>query len=115
MAGKFRSTKSFSGINVVVEKTSYQILGILILPPSTEISELTIVVKKKYNDTSQGYIILENRRENLKLNVASSRYLLFGFALLYFVLFCFVFFHSYFLYFFFKKLKPFSDQINSKN
>ena len=88
MAGKFRSTTSFSGINVVVEKTSYQILGILILPPSTEISELTIVVKKKkYNDTSRGYIILANRRENLKFNVASSRDLLFGFALLYFVLF----------------------------
>ena len=46
------STTSFSE-NVVVAKTSYQMLGILsfsnlerALPPSTEITELTIVVEK---------------------------------------------------------------------
>ena len=48
----FHSTKSFSE-NVLVAKTSYQMLGILsfsyrerALPPSTEISVVTSVVKK---------------------------------------------------------------------
>ena len=47
--------------NVVVVKTSYQMLRILSLsdrerasPPSTEISVLTFVVKKKYNDAFRG-------------------------------------------------------------
>ena len=46
------STTAF-GENIVMAKTSYQMLGILslsdrerALPPSTEISELTFVVKK---------------------------------------------------------------------
>ena len=56
LAGKHgsrrQSTTSFSE-NVVVAKTSYRMLGILsfsdrerALPPSTEIGELTFVVKK---------------------------------------------------------------------
>jgi len=52
-----------------------------------------------------GYIFLENRRQNLKLNGASSRYLLFIFALLYFVLFCFSVFILIFSSFFFFKIK----------
>ena len=41
-----------------------------VLPPSTEISVLTFVVKKKYKETvCLGYLFLQSRRENLKLNV----------------------------------------------
>ena len=47
--------------NVVVAGTSYQMLGILsfsererALPSSTEISILTLVVKKKHNEVFQG-------------------------------------------------------------
>ena len=54
------STTSFSE-NIVVATTSYQMLGILsfsererALPPLTEISELTFVLKKNYNDASRG-------------------------------------------------------------
>ena len=57
-------------------KTSYQLLGILsfrdresALTPSAEISELTFVVKKITMKLS-GVSILENMRENLKINVA---------------------------------------------
>ena len=52
------STTSFCG-NIVVAKTGYQMLGILsfsdresALPPSTEISELTFVVKKSTMELS---------------------------------------------------------------
>ena len=47
--------------NVVVGKTSYQMLGVSsfsdregALPPSREISVLTFVVKKKYNEAFRG-------------------------------------------------------------
>ena len=57
-------------------KTSYQMLEILSFSdrgraqsPSTEISELTLVVKKCTVQLS-GISILENRRESLKFNVA---------------------------------------------
>ena len=56
-------------------KTSYQLLGILsfrdresALTLSAEKSELTFVVKKNTIKLS-GVSILENRRENLKINV----------------------------------------------
>ena len=40
------------------------------LPPSTEISVQTFVVKKKYKEAfCLGYLFLKDRRENLKLNV----------------------------------------------
>ena len=39
------------------------------LPLSTEINELTFVVKKKYTMMLSGCYFSENRRENLKLNV----------------------------------------------
>ena len=62
--------------NVVVAKTSHQMLEILSFsdrkraqPPSTEISVLTLVVKKSTMQLS-GISILENRRESLKFNVA---------------------------------------------
>ena len=61
--------------NVVLAKTSYHMLGILsfsdrewALTPSTEISELTFVVEESTMKISGG-LFLENRRENLKLNV----------------------------------------------
>ena len=64
-----QSTTSFSK-NVVVAKTSYQMLEILPFsdrerasPPSTEISVLTLMVKKVKCSFP------ENRRESLKLNV----------------------------------------------
>ena len=54
------STTSFSE-NVLVAKTSCQMLGILsfsgrekALPPSKEMSVLTFVVKKKYNEAFRG-------------------------------------------------------------
>ena len=57
------STTRFSK-NVVVVKASYQMLGILsfrdqvrALPPSTEISVLTLVVKKRYNKAFWGVYI----------------------------------------------------------
>ena len=69
------STASFSE-NVEVAKTRYQMLGILsfsdrewALTPSTEKGGLTFVVKKSTIKLS-GVSVLENRRENLKLNVA---------------------------------------------
>ena len=59
-------------------KTSYQLLGILsfrdresALTLSAEKSELTFVVKKNTIKLS-GVSILENRRENLKINVTPS-------------------------------------------
>ena len=69
------STTSFKE-NVVVAKTSYQMLGILsfsgrerALPPSKEISILTFVVKN-VQWSFPVCLFLENyRRENLKLNV----------------------------------------------
>ena len=68
------STTSFSE-NVVMAKVSYQMLGILSLsdrkrasPPSTEISVLTLVLKKSTKKIF-GVYNLKNRRENLKLNV----------------------------------------------
>ena len=68
------STTSFSE-NVVMAKISYQMLRILSFSdrerastPSTEISVLTLVVKKSTKKIS-GVYILKNRRENLKLNV----------------------------------------------
>ena len=68
------STTSFKE-NVVVAKTSYQMLGILsfsdrerALPPSKEISELTFVLKK-VQWSFPVCLFLESRRENLKLNV----------------------------------------------
>ena len=74
MVAVVSSTTSFSE-NVVMAKISYQMLGILslsdrkrALPPSTEISVLTLVVKKSTKKVS-GVYILKNRRENLKLNV----------------------------------------------
>ena len=40
------------------------------LPPSTEISVQTFVLKKKYKEAfCLGYLFLKDRRENLKLNV----------------------------------------------
>ena len=60
--------------NVVVTKTSYQMLGILFsdrertLPPSTEIFVLTFVVKK-VPWCFPGCLFLENRRDNLTWNV----------------------------------------------
>ena len=58
-------------------KVSYQMLGILSLsdrkrasPPSTEISVLTLAVKKSTKKIS-GVYILKNRRENLKLMSSS--------------------------------------------
>ena len=68
------STLSLSK-NVVVAKTSYQMLEILsidrerALPPSTEISELTFVMKKLQYDGFPGCYVLENKREIFKLNV----------------------------------------------
>ena len=64
MAGKCGSrrysTPSFSE-NVVVAKTSYQMLGVSsfsdregALPPSRELSVLTFVVKKKYDEAFRG-------------------------------------------------------------
>ena len=64
MAGKCgsrrHSTPSFSE-NVVVAKTSYQMLGVSsfsdregALPPSRELSVLTFVVKKKYDEAFRG-------------------------------------------------------------
>ena len=39
-------------------------------PPSTEISLLTFVVNKMYNEAfSLRYLFLQNRQENVKLNV----------------------------------------------
>ena len=68
------STRSLSE-NVVMAKVSYQMLGILSFsererasPPSTEISVLTLVVKKSTKNLS-GVCVLQHRRENLKLNV----------------------------------------------
>ena len=57
--------RSFSE-NVVVAKTSYQMLGILsfsdrgraLKPPSTEISALTLVVKK-YSEAFRGFYFRE--------------------------------------------------------
>ena len=70
-----QSTTSF-GENVVVAKTSYQMLEILLFndreraqPPSMEISVLTLVVKKSTMKLSV-ISVLENRRECLKFNVA---------------------------------------------
>ena len=64
MAGKCgsrrHSTPSFSE-NVVVAKSSYQMLGVSsfsdregALPPSRELSVLTFVVKKKYDEAFRG-------------------------------------------------------------
>ena len=64
MAGKCgsrrHSTPSFSE-NVVLAKTSYQMLGVSsfsdregALPPSRELSVLTFVVKKKYDEAFRG-------------------------------------------------------------
>ena len=61
--------RSFSE-NVVVAKTSYQMLGILsfsdreraLKPPSTEISALTLVVKK-YNKVFRGVCFREQARK----------------------------------------------------
>ena len=58
-------------------KKSYQMLEILsfsdrerTLPPSTEISVLTFVAKKSTMKLSlRGVLFLENRQENVKLNV----------------------------------------------
>ena len=68
--GSRRHSDTSFGENLVVAKTSYQMLGILsfsdrerALPPSTEISELTFAVKN-----SPGCLFLDNKRENLKLN-----------------------------------------------
>ena len=68
-----QSTTSFSE-HVVVAKTSYQMLQIFSFsdleraqPPSMEISVLTLVVKNSTKKIS-GVSILENRRENVKLN-----------------------------------------------
>ena len=76
MVAVVSSTTSFSE-NVVMAKISYQMLGILSFsdrerasPPSTEISALTLVVKKSKMKLS-GVSILKNRRENLKLNIVS--------------------------------------------
>ena len=62
-------------IYVVVAETSYKMLEILsfsdrerALPPSTEISVLTFVVKKSTICFS-GCLFLENKKVNLKLNV----------------------------------------------
>ena len=73
MVAVVSSTTSFSE-NVVMAKVSYQMFGILSLsdrkrasPPSTEISVLTLVMKKSTIKLS-GVYILKNRRENLKLN-----------------------------------------------
>ena len=77
LAGKCGSrrqpTTSFSE-HVVVAKTSYQMLQIFSFsdleraqPPSMEISVLTLVVKNSTKKIS-GVSILENRRENVKLN-----------------------------------------------
>ena len=70
-----QSTTSFSE-NVVVAKTSYQMLEILSFSdrgraqsPSTGIRRLTLVVKKSAMQLS-GISILENRLESLKFNVA---------------------------------------------
>ena len=59
--GSRRHTSTGASENAVVAKTSYEILGILsfsdresILPPSTEISVLAFVVKKKYNGAFRG-------------------------------------------------------------
>ena len=61
---------------VLARKTSYQVLEIVpfsdrekALPPSTEINVLTFVVKKLVQKSFPGCLFLENRRENLKLNV----------------------------------------------
>ena len=78
LAGKCGSrrqpTTSFSE-HVVVAKTSYEMLQIFSFsdleraqPPSMEISVLTLVVKKA-QWSFPGCLLLENRRENLKLNV----------------------------------------------
>ena len=65
-------------LRVLARKTSYQMLEILpfsdrekTLPPSTEINVLTFVVKKlvQYMYSFLACLFLENRRENLKLNV----------------------------------------------
>ena len=68
------STTSFSE-NVVVAEASYLMLEILsfgdrerALPPSTEISVLTFMVKK-VQWCFPGCLFLENRKVNLKLNV----------------------------------------------
>ena len=68
-----QSTTSFSE-HFVVAKTSYQMLQIFSFsdleraqPPSMEISVLTLVVKNSTKKIS-GVSILENRRENVKLN-----------------------------------------------
>ena len=77
LAGKCGSrrqpTTSFSE-HVVVAKTSYQMLQIFSFsdleraqPPSMKISVLTLVVKNSTKKIS-GVSILENRRENVKLN-----------------------------------------------
>ena len=60
-------------------KASYQMLEIWLFgdwggggafPPSTEISVRTFVVKKKYKEAfCLGYLFLQDRWENLKLNV----------------------------------------------
>ena len=79
MAGKCgsrrHSTPSFSE-NVVVAKSSYQMLGVSsfsdregALPPSRELSVLTFVVKKKVRRSFPGSLFLGNRRENLKLKI----------------------------------------------
>ena len=62
MVAVVSSTTSFSE-NVVMAKKSYQMLGILSFsererasPPSTEISALTLVVKKKVQRCFPGYV-----------------------------------------------------------
>ena len=65
MAAVVNLLRGFSE-NVVVAKTSYQMLGILsfsdrgraLKPPSTEISALTLVVKK-YSEAFRGFYFRE--------------------------------------------------------
>ena len=65
--------------NVVVAKTSYQMLGILsfsdeerALRHSTGISELTAFVAKKNSIMLSGYPFLEKRREKVKKCVSAA-------------------------------------------
>ena len=76
LSGTQRQFTTSFGENVVVAKTSYQMLEILLFndreraqPPSMEISVLTLVVKKSTMKLSV-ISVLENRRECLKFNVA---------------------------------------------
>ena len=69
MVAVVSSTTSFSE-NVVIAKKSYQMLGILSFsererasPPSTEISALTLVVKKKYKDAFRDMCFKEQARK----------------------------------------------------